>query len=82
MPPPPTFDVRLAGGRMLSPQVRELVFERVDGATFEFEAGQWVSLVLPLAEGEARSASLPSNKSSVGVPDSAFAGMSGVRSRL
>lgn len=39
---------------MLSPLVRELVFERVDGAPFAFEAGQWVSLVLPLAEGELR----------------------------
>lgn len=41
---------------MLSPNVRELVFERVDGAVFDFAAGQWVSLVLPLAEGEARRA--------------------------
>jgi len=56
VPPPPTFDVRLAGARMLSPQVRELVFERTDDAPLEFAAGQWVSLVLPLAEGEARRA--------------------------
>lgn len=56
MPPPPTFDVRLARARMLSPLVRELAFERVDGAPFTFQAGQWVSLVLPLAEGEARRA--------------------------
>ena len=56
MPPPPTFDVRLARARMLSPQVRELELERVDGAVFDFQAGQWVSLVLPLAEGEARRA--------------------------
>lgn len=56
MPPPPTFDVRLARARMLTPHVRELGFERVDGAPFEFTAGQWVSLVLPLAEGEARRA--------------------------
>ncbi|MBX3190787.1 MAG: FAD-dependent oxidoreductase [Labilithrix sp.] len=56
MPPPPTFDVRLARARMLSPNVRELRFERVDRAPFEFQAGQWVSLVLPLAEGEARRA--------------------------
>jgi len=57
MPPPPTFDVRLARARMLSPNVRELGFERV-GSTdpFAFQAGQWVSLVLPLAEGEARRA--------------------------
>ncbi len=56
MPPPPTFDVRLARARMLSPSVRELTFERLDGLAFEFAAGQWVSLVLPLAEGEARRA--------------------------
>ena len=56
MPPPPTFDVRLARARMLTPSVRELAFERVDGAPFTFQAGQWVSLVLPLAEGEARRA--------------------------
>jgi ferredoxin-NADP reductase len=56
MPPPPTFDVRLIRERTLSPQVRELGFERVDGAPFAFQAGQWVSLVLPLAEGEARRA--------------------------
>ena len=45
---------------MLSPHVRELGFERLDpsgaSAPFEFTAGQWVSLVLPLAEGEARRA--------------------------
>lgn len=56
MPPPPTFDVRLARAQMLSPNVRELGFERVDGARFDFQAGQWVSLILPLAEGEARRA--------------------------
>ena len=57
MPPPPTFDVRLARARMLSPIVRELGFERVEGdGPFVFQAGQWVSLVLPLAEGEARRA--------------------------
>lgn len=41
---------------MLSPNVRELGFDRVDGAPFEFSPGQWISLVLPLAEGEARRA--------------------------
>ncbi|HSO36355.1 MAG TPA: FAD-dependent oxidoreductase [Labilithrix sp.] len=57
MPPPPTFDVRLARARMLAPNVRELGFERASGAEpFTFAAGQWVSLVLPLAEGEARRA--------------------------
>jgi CDP-4-dehydro-6-deoxyglucose reductase len=57
MPPPPTFDARLARARMLSPNVRELLFEQVGAAEpFVFKAGQWVSLVLPLAEGEARRA--------------------------
>lgn len=56
MPPPPTFDVRLTRARMLSSNVRELRLDRVDGAPFQFEAGQWVSLVLPLEEGEARRA--------------------------
>jgi ferredoxin-NADP reductase len=54
MPPPPTFDARLSGARMLTPQVRELTFERTDGERFAFEAGQWVSLVLPLPDAEAR----------------------------
>jgi ferredoxin-NADP reductase len=41
---------------MLSPSVRELVFERVDGAPFVFDAGQWVSLVLPHDESDLRRA--------------------------
>jgi CDP-4-dehydro-6-deoxyglucose reductase, E3 len=53
---PPTFDARLIEARTLSPSVRELRFERVDGAPFAFEAGQWVNLVLPLPEGELRRA--------------------------
>ena len=56
MPPPPTFDLRLASSRMLAPNVRELTFARTDCAPFEFEAGQWVSLVLPLPDGEGRRA--------------------------
>jgi ferredoxin-NADP reductase len=51
---PPTFDGRLASARKLTPAVRELVFERSDGAPFEFDAGQWVSLVLPSKDGEMR----------------------------
>ncbi len=46
MPPPPTFTARLVAARALSPSVRELTFERADGAPFAFEAGQWVSFVL------------------------------------
>lgn len=56
MPPPVPFDVRLVSSRTLSPSVRELDFERADGLAFEFQAGQWISLVLPLPEGEGRRA--------------------------
>jgi len=45
---PPTFTARIAGARMLSPNVRELVLERE--GPLAFEAGQWVSLALPLAD--------------------------------
>lgn len=54
--PPPTFEVRLSRARMLSPNVRELAWSRTDGLPFDFAAGQWVSLILPLEEGEARRA--------------------------
>jgi ferredoxin-NADP reductase len=47
MPLPPTFEARLVSARPLSPAVRGLTFERTDGAPLRFEAGQWVSLVLP-----------------------------------
>jgi CDP-4-dehydro-6-deoxyglucose reductase, E3 len=56
MPLPPTLDVRLVDKKTLSPSVCELTFERVDGSSFIFEAGQWVSLVLPLPAGELRRA--------------------------
>jgi ferredoxin-NADP reductase len=51
---PPTFEARLARARALTPSVRELVFERVDGQPMDFVPGQWVSAILgveaPLAE--------------------------------
>lgn len=53
---PPTIEVRLVDTRQLTPAVRELTFERTDGATFAFEAGQWVSLILPHPDGELRRA--------------------------
>ena len=56
MPLPPTFEATLVRTRPLTPSVRELVFERKDGAPFAFEPGQWVNLVLPRAEGELRRA--------------------------
>lgn len=50
------FDSRLVAARNLSPNVRELVLERSDGAPFLFDPGQWVNLVLPLPSGELKRA--------------------------
>ncbi len=50
------FDARLVTTRRLTPSVRELVFERTDGAPFQFDPGQWVNLVLPLPGGEIKRA--------------------------
>ncbi len=47
---PPTFQAKLTAARMLTGYVRELIFERTDGAPMAFEAGQWVSLALPMEE--------------------------------
>src|ERR1700722_13894940 len=45
-PLPPTFEARAAQARSLTPGVRELVFERVDGQPMSFVPGQWVSTML------------------------------------
>ncbi|WP_433926809.1 ferredoxin--NADP reductase [Sorangium cellulosum] len=50
------FEARLVAARPLSALVRELSFERADGKAFQFEAGQWVNLVLPLPGGEVKRA--------------------------
>jgi CDP-4-dehydro-6-deoxyglucose reductase, E3 len=50
-PLPPTFEARLAGARRLTPSVRELTFERVDGLPMSFAPGQWVSTALGAGEG-------------------------------
>jgi CDP-4-dehydro-6-deoxyglucose reductase len=50
MPLPPAFDARLVETRALSPTVRELVFERADGTPLGFEAGQWVTALLPVPD--------------------------------
>jgi CDP-4-dehydro-6-deoxyglucose reductase len=52
----PSFDARVVSARALSPNVREVTFARADGASFEFEPGQWVSLLLPGEGGEIRRA--------------------------
>jgi ferredoxin-NADP reductase len=46
------FDARLVGTGPLSPSVRELVFERVDGRPMDFEPGQWLNALLPLTVGD------------------------------
>jgi ferredoxin-NADP reductase len=52
-----TFDVRVASARPLTSFVREIVLERIDARPMDFDAGQWVNLVLPIgAEGELRRA--------------------------
>jgi ferredoxin-NADP reductase len=50
---PSSFEARLVAARALTPSVRELTFERADGASLEFEAGQWVNALLPLPDGTA-----------------------------
>lgn len=42
------FQVRLASSRVISPSVRSLVFERLDGAPMAFRPGQWVNLLSSL----------------------------------
>lgn len=56
MPParPETFMVRLVSARAVTARVRELVFERVDGAPMRHQAGQWVALVLPVKDEKGR----------------------------
>jgi CDP-4-dehydro-6-deoxyglucose reductase, E3 len=48
MPLPPPFEAHHVGSRTLTPNVRELVFERADGQPMLFEAGQWVNALLPV----------------------------------
>lgn len=52
----PSFQARLVAAEMLSPHVRSLVFERTDGAPLQFDAGQWMNLVLPQRDGVLRRA--------------------------
>lgn len=53
-PPPETFQATLVAAQALTPRVRGLVLERDDGRPFSFRAGQWVSLVLPVADAQGR----------------------------
>lgn len=51
---PETFPARLVESRPLGPRVRHLTFERTDGKPFDFQAGQWVQVVLPLTDEKGR----------------------------
>ena len=44
------FDLVLENARMVTPRVRELAFVRKDGEPLEFEAGQFVSLMIQTPE--------------------------------
>ncbi len=68
MPPPPAFEARLESARLLTPSVRELVFERVDAAPMTFEAGQWVNVMLPIAS-ETGGATIKRSYSIASAPD-------------
>jgi CDP-4-dehydro-6-deoxyglucose reductase, E3 len=46
------FDARLVSARSLSPNVRELSFERTDGKPLAFDPGQWLSVRLPITVGD------------------------------
>ncbi len=49
-----TFQATLVATEHVTPRVKQLTFERRDGAPFTFKSGQWVSLVLPLLDARAR----------------------------
>ncbi len=56
MIPAEPFESRLIASRLLSPAVREMIFERTDPRPFHFDPGQWVNLVLPVPGGEIKRA--------------------------
>ncbi|TAN08500.1 MAG: ferredoxin--NADP reductase [Rhodanobacteraceae bacterium] len=57
------FQLKLAGSRMLAPNVRHLAFERADGAPFKFTPGQFIQIHFTYADGK------PTKRSySVGTP--------------
>ncbi len=68
MPLPPPFQVHVASGRVLSPSVRELTLERVDGQPMAFEPGQWNNLILPVAGHKPQEASAIKRSYSIASP--------------
>lgn len=50
----PTFETTLVGSREVTPHMRELEFERVDGKPSQHRPGQWVRAVLPPRDEDGR----------------------------
>jgi ferredoxin-NADP reductase/GNAT superfamily N-acetyltransferase len=50
----PTFETRLLANREVTPHLRELEFERVDGRPSAHRPGQWVQTVLPPRDEDGR----------------------------
>lgn len=50
----PTFETRLVSSREVTPQIRELEFERIDGQASFHLPGQWVRAVLPPRDEDGR----------------------------
>jgi len=69
---PETFEATLVSSRAVTPRVKELVFERVDGRPFPFRAGQWVSLVLPMTDAKGERLRRAYSLASVPGPGSRF----------
>jgi CDP-4-dehydro-6-deoxyglucose reductase, E3 len=67
---PPIFEARLAQARALTPSVRELVFERMDGQPMAFIPGQWVSTVFLPHPGEPGGATEPEMRRSYSIASS------------
>jgi CDP-4-dehydro-6-deoxyglucose reductase len=63
------FEGRLVRARSLTPNVRELVFERLDGQPMEFSPGQWVNALLPIGLEPAQSLPLKRSYSIASPPD-------------
>jgi ferredoxin-NADP reductase len=55
-PPSEAFDARVVSTRQLTPSVRQLVLERIDGREMRFVPGQWVNLLVPVHGAEVKRA--------------------------
>lgn len=49
-----TFEARLVASRGITPHIKELEFERIDGTPSPHKPGQWVTMVLPPKDEDGR----------------------------